>query len=176
VARLEEVMDPAYLDGLETWPLSEVRARRESVTEVETGLSYLRRIVQGRLDIVIAEQHRRLEGEESGDLSHLVEQLPKILSGHVRAPGLGRLPAMMGPGAVDPSIEGELEAILPASQLGSLPELSDADLADRAERLNALERSVSSQRRAVRDVFDHIQDEVVRRFRTGEATLENLLP
>jgi hypothetical protein len=169
-------MDPAYLDGLETWSLSEVRARRESVTEVETGLSYLRRIVQGRLDIVVAEQHRRLEGEESGDLSHLVEQLPKILSGHVRAPGLGRLPAMMGPGEVDTGIEHELEDILPASQLGSLPDLSDAGLAERAAQLDGLERSVSSQRRAVLDVVDRIQEEVVRRFRTGEATLENLLP
>jgi hypothetical protein len=176
VARLEEVMDPAYLDGLEAWPLSEVRARRESVTEVETGLSYLRRIIQGRLDIVVAEQHRRGEGEESGDLSHLVEQLPKILSGHVRAPGLGRLPAMMGPGELDTGIEDELEAILPASQLGSLPDLSDADLAERAAELDALERSVSSRRRGVLDVVDRIQEEVVRRFRTGEATLENLLP
>jgi hypothetical protein len=176
VARLEEVMDPAYLDGLETWSLSEVRARRESVTEVETGLSYLRRIIQGRLDIVVAEQHRRLAGEESGDLSHLVDQLPKILSGHVRAPGPGRLPAMMGPGELDTGIEIELEAILPASQLGSLPDLSEADLTERAAELDALERSVSSRRRAVLDVVDRIQEEVVRRFRTGEATLENLLP
>ena len=127
VARLEEVMDPAYLDGLETWSLSEVRARQ--------GIGDRSR----DRPVLPAEDHSRTTGhrrgraasprpagEESGDLSHLVEQLPKILSGHVRAPGIGRLPAMIGLGEVDTGIELELEAILPASQLGSLPDLSDA--------------------------------------------------
>ncbi|MGH9054731.1 MAG: aerial mycelium formation protein [Acidimicrobiales bacterium] len=176
MVQLDDVTGPNYLDGLQTWSLAEVRARRDEATEVETGLSYLRRMVQGRLDIVLAEQHRRQTGEGSGDVAELVDRLPAILGDHVHAPGIGRLPALMGPGQVDAGLAGRLEEILPAARLGSLPDMSDADLAAAAAGLDQIERSVSSQRRAVFDVLDRMQEEIVRRYRSGEATVDSLLP
>ena len=59
MAHLEEVVAPDYLTGVEDWSIDRVRFRRDQVTEVEIGLSYLRRIVQGRLDIVLAALHQR---------------------------------------------------------------------------------------------------------------------
>jgi hypothetical protein len=168
-------MDPRYLEGLESWTLDEVRARREEATETETGLSYLRRIVQGRLDIVVAEQTHRINGE-SGDVSELVDELPAILSGNVHAPGLGRLPTLLAPGEVDPALEARLEEILPAGRLAGLHELDPEELSRCASELTEFERSVSAQRRAVLDVLDRLQDEVVRRYRSGEATVDSLLP
>lgn len=165
---------PEYLDGLEGWSLDEVRARREEATETETGLSYLRRIVQGRLDIVAAEERHRRAGE-SGDVSGLVQELPEILSDNVHAPGLGRLPALMAPGELDSELERSLEDILPASRLGDLAQFSADELAVYGEKLTAFERSISKQRRAVFDVLDRLQDEIVRRYRTGEATVDSLL-
>lgn len=175
MVQLSDVTDPAYLEGLEGWTLQEVRARRAEATEAETGLSYLRRIVQGRLDIVAAERTHRSHGERAR-LSELVEELPTILSGNVHAPGLGRLPALLAPGEVDAGLERQLEEIMPASRLGALSEMGEDDLERTAERLNDFERSVSSQRRAILDVLDRLQDEVVRRYRTGEATVDSLLP
>jgi hypothetical protein len=174
VVRLADVTDPAYLDGLEEWPLADVRARKDESTELETGLSYLRRMVQGRLDIVRAEQRRR-EGGSTGDVSELVDDLPKILGDHVHAPGLGRLPALMGPGQLDAELEGRLEAVLPEARLGVLPQIPDDELEASAEGLADLERTISSQRRAVFDVLDRLQEEIVRRYRTGEATVDSLL-
>jgi RsiG-like len=171
----EDVSDPSYLDGLGDWPIAKIRTRRDEANEVETGLSYQRRIVQGRLDIVAAELHRRQAGDTAGDVSELIEQLPSILSEHVRAPGLGRLPALMGPGQLDPGIESKLEEILPATRLSALPDLEDSELSDRAERLDELERSVSAQRKAVFEIVDRLQAEVVRRYRSGEATVDSLL-
>lgn len=175
MVQLSDVTDPAYLDGLEGWALQEVRARRAEATEAETGLSYLRRIVQGRLDIVAAEQNHRSHGER-GELAALVEELPAILSGNVHAPGLGRLPILMAPGEMDPELDRRLEQILPASRLGQLSELGDDELRRSAEELTAFERSISAQRRAVFDVLDRLQDEIIRRYRTGEATVDSLLP
>ena len=175
MVQLSDVTDPAYLDGLEGWTLQEVRARRAEATEAETGLSYLRRIVQGRLDIVAAEQTHRSHGERA-ELAELVEELPTILSGNVHAPGLGRLPTLMAPGEMDPELERRLEEILPAARLGELSELSEEELRRGAEGLTAFERSLSTQRRSVLDVLDRLQDEIVRRYRTGEATVDSLLP
>ena len=176
MARLEDVTSKSYLDGLEEWSLETVRVRRDEATEVETGLSYLRRIIQGRLDIVMAESGARQQGGSVRDVAALIDRLPTILGDHVHAPGLGRLPALMGPGQLDAVLEARLEEALPAGKLGSLQDLSDADLAKSAEDLNALERTVSSQRRSAFDVLDRLQEEIVRRYSTGEATVDNLLP
>ena len=78
---------------------------RAECQEVETGLSFLRRVVQGRLDIVAAELARRRDGGEPADLAALVEQLPTILADHLRAPGNGRLPNTLGPGHLDAELE-----------------------------------------------------------------------
>jgi hypothetical protein len=176
VAQLHEVTAPAYLEGLREWPIERVRAYRDEAAEVETGLSYLRRIAQGRLDIVLSEQHSRQLGESAGDLDQLVGRLPDILGERVHAPGRGRLPALMGPGELDPELSARLEAALPSAKLDALDEFDDAALNAVSVGLNEVERSVSSQRRAVFDVIDRLQKELVRRYRSGEATVDSLLP
>jgi len=176
VARLDDVLAPGYLYGLESWSLEDVRARRDEATLVETGLSYLRRIAQGRLDILLAEQRRRRDGGGGGGLTSLVEELPSILSDHVHAPGLGRLPALMGPGELDDDLEARLEAVIPASHLANIDSLEDAEVSSACDGLVELERAVSAQRRSVFEVLDRLQDEIVRRYGTGEATVDSLLP
>lgn len=176
MAQFDQVTASDYLDGLESWPLGEVRVKRDQATEVETGLSYMRRMVQGRLDIVLAEQQRRGQGGDAEDIADLVARLPSILGDHVVAPGLGRLPTLMAPGDDDRAADdAALEAILPSAQLASLSELPDGDLARASQGLDDLERSISSQRRAVFDVLDQLQREIVRRYRSGEASVDNLL-
>ena len=157
------------------WPLDEVRAHRADAQEIETGLSYLRRIVQGRLDIVAAEQ-RHSETGERVDVSELVDELPTILSGNVHAPGLGRLPTLMAPGEIDADLERRLENILPPARLANLPDLPGDELVRVAAELTEFERSVSTTRRSVLDVLDRLDEEIVRRYRDGEATVDNLLP
>jgi hypothetical protein len=176
VASLDEVTESGYLDGLEHWSLDDVRSRRDESNEIETGLSYLRRIVQGRLDIVLAAQARRRRGDDAMDATDLVEELPAILGEHVHAPGLGRLPTLIGPGELNAEFEARLEAILPASQLSGLDGAEESELSGYAQRLEDLEKGISVERRAVLDVIDRLQEEIVRRYRSGEATVDNLLP
>jgi hypothetical protein len=175
VAQLNEITAPGYLDGLEAWPLDVLRSHRHEADEVETGLSYVRRMIQGRLDIVLAERRRRQEGGATRDVTELIDQLPTILGDHVHAPGLGRLPALMGPGDLDGLFQSRLDAVMPASQLSALSDLGDSELSSAADGLEELEREVSTQRRVVFEVVDRLQKEIVRRYRTGEANVDTLL-
>ncbi len=173
---LDELLAPTYLQALEQIPLSEIRSRRAAATEVETGLSYLRRLVQGRLDIVAAERDSRAAGEAADDdVSHLVERLPSILSDHVRAPGLGRLPSSIGPGEVDEELLADLDRLVPPGDLSHLGNLTDEQLAAVVSDVATLEQEVSRRRKALFEVIDRLQAEIVRRYKTGEANVDNLL-
>lgn len=164
---------PRDLASVEAWPIEDVRAARSELQDVETGLSYVRRVVQGRLDIVNAELVRRRDGGEPGDLRSLIEELPSILGEHLRAPGIGRLPTGVGEGAVDPELEARLDE---AAVVGDdLPGLTTEALAALGDRLADLEREVSDRRRELFASIDALQAELTRRYRTGEADVESLL-
>jgi len=172
---LDGLLDTGYVEGLQALPIEEIRVRRARATDVEVGLSYVRRLVQGRLDIVLAESRRREVGEEPGDLSSLVRSLPEILADHVSAPGSGRLLTRMEPADVDQDVLGQLDAIVDADRLVNLPSLDDGALRDVIDALISLERDVSAKRRALHEVIDRLQEELVRRYKTGEATVDGLL-
>lgn len=170
----DRLLAPEVLTGLEQRPIDEVRALRAECVAVETGLSYLRRLVQGPLDIVHREQQRRATGVES-DLATLVDELPDVLAEHTRSAGVGRLPRTLEPTEVDPGLQAELDALVGGGRMGTVTEMPDADLTALADGLAAFERKVSEQRRAYFDRIDALQAELTRRYRTGEASVESLL-
>lgn len=172
---IDDLLDPAFLSGLTTLAIDELRTRRSQATEVEVGLSYVRRLVQGRLDIVMTEAKRRESGGSEGDIADLVSRLPEILSDRVRGPGNGRLPTLMAPAEMASPEIARLDAIVDAEQLGSLPRVDDTDLRAMVDALAAFEREVSAGRRALFDVIDQLQGELVRRYKTGEAIVDTLL-
>ena len=57
--RIDRVLAADYLEGLQGLPLAEVRQLRADAEQEEVDLSYLRRMIQGRLDILRAELNRR---------------------------------------------------------------------------------------------------------------------
>src|SRR5437763_1248165 len=94
-ARLQDVLSATYLDDLEHRPIEEIRALRAECQQLEVDQSYLRRLVQGRLDIVRSEQARRVGGAGPSEVGDLVEHLPQILADRVHAPGVGLLDVAM---------------------------------------------------------------------------------
>ena len=163
-ADLERLLDPGYLEDLSARDATELRAMRAEAQHIEAKLSYLRRLVQGRLDIVSAELERRAAGAAPGDLSALVDLLPQILADRGRAPGPGRLPTNLVP-PDDEDLTDELDR---AANLGSLPDLSVEQLEEVSERLKALEGTVSRQRRALFAVIDSGQAELATRYEHGD--------
>ena len=172
---LQQLLDPGYLGELRARSMDELRAKRSECQSVETGLSMLRRLVQGRLDIVGLELARRAEGGDPADLPSLIARLPEVLSDRTTSPGVGRLPQMMAPGELPDGLEAELDSIVSSSQMADLPSVSDDDLHSAAESLGAFERRVSELRRSLFGSIDAIQAEITRRYREGEASVDALL-
>jgi len=171
----DRLLDPRTLDGLAELPIGELRRLRAACVEVETGLSYLRRLVQGPLDIVRREQQRRAGGAPEPDLSELVAQLPGILADGPRASGVGRLPQTLEPTDVDPVLQAELDELVGGGRVAAVTTMDDAELAALADALADFEARVSGRRRAFHERIDALQAELTRRYRTGEASVESLL-
>lgn len=74
--RIDRVLAPGFATELDRLPLTDLRQRRNDAAQEETDLSYLRRLLHARIDIVKAEQRRR----SSGDQGSLVDQLKHILA------------------------------------------------------------------------------------------------
>ena len=172
---LQRLLADDYLHDLRDRSLDEIRSMRAECQQAELGLSYLRRLVQGRLDIVETDRRRRREGGPPADLAALVEELPKILSEHVHAPGgPGRLANAVVP-PDEEELTAELDSVVDVRALGSLSELSDQEEDRLIDRLARMEREVSDRRRALHQPLDAIESELARRYASGEASVESLL-
>jgi hypothetical protein len=168
---LERLFAPDYLDGLKTRSLDEVRSMRAECQDVEEVESYLRRVVQGRLDVV----HSFL-AHTVGDLDSAVRDLSSIIgSGPARPQGNGRLPSQMSPNMEEVDLTKEIDDVLDAEGIGKLPTMTEDELRSLAERLTVIEQRVSDQRRTLHERIDTLQAEIVSRYKTGEATVDGLL-
>jgi len=155
------MLDPAYLDGLAGRHLDDLQRMHDECLEVETEVSYVRRLAQARIDIVKAELDRRAAGGSVGDL---VSALPKILADdHPRAaPERSRLPRHLAPA---PSIEWRrgLEYLINDATLVNLPTIPDESLRETLAKLAELEGETSTRRRALHAVIDTIEAELATR-------------
>lgn len=174
---MSDLMRLLHEDELDVASLSveEIRAKRTEYTGLETSLSYFRRMVQGRLDIVGREQQRRRDGGPTSDIHALIGELPEIFSEQRRPGGTGRLPTTLDAPDVPAELVSRLEVIAGPSHLATVAELSDADLGVLADELAELERTVSDQRRLMFDRIDALQAELTERYRTGQASVDSLL-
>ncbi|HEX3455056.1 MAG TPA: hypothetical protein VHS03_10545 [Gaiellaceae bacterium] len=161
--RSARVLDPAYLAGVEGRPVDELREMHAECLELETEVSYVRRLAQARIDIVEAELDRRVRG---GSIEELVESLPQILAdpGPRGDPASSRLPMQLAPERESewaPRLS-EVETVLT-----DLVGLSEDQLREALDRLRVLEREVSDQRRALFAVIDRIDLLLAERLRSA---------
>jgi hypothetical protein len=168
--RIDRVLAPDYTEGVEQRPLVEVRELRDEAAQEETDLSYLRRLLHARIDIVRAEQERRSSGG-----SAVVEQLATILSTNAVGPatGLGRYQTHE-PSRAD-AHQRHVEALISDVDLSDVSSLSDARLGEVLETLISEEASVSVRRREVQVVVDKLNAEIASRYQRGSASVDELL-
>lgn len=170
--RIDRVLRKDYLAGLQSLSLADLRSRREEAEQEETDLSYFRRLLQGRIDIVRAELDRR-SSDAGGEL---VDALPQILADDPRdeARGLGRHSSAI-PSRAD-AHRRRVEALVADVDLDDVRARSDEELRLALETYEAEERTQSDSRRAVQQVVDLCSAEIARRYRDGEAEVSDLLP
>ena len=182
-SELQRVLDPSFLDGLESRSMEDLRSLRGQLQQAEDGVSYVRRVVQGRLDIVGAERQRRSGPADAGSAggeehSSIVEDLPGILADPAhsgRGSGPGRLPMHIAPGVEADELVAEVDRQVDPTRLTALDDLPEAELDELMDSLASLERQLSDQRHALHQSLDALQAEMVRRYRSGEASVDNLL-
>lgn len=168
--RIDRVLAPDYTEGVEQRPLVEVRELRDEAAQEETDLSYLRRLLHARIDIVRAEQERRSSGG-----SAVVDQLATILSTNAVGPatGLGRYQTHE-PSRAD-AHQRHVEALVSDVDLSDVSKLSDDGLGEALETFISEEASVSVRRREVQVVVDKLNAEIASRYQRGSASVDELL-
>ncbi|GAA4860528.1 ABC transporter substrate-binding protein [Kitasatospora terrestris] len=156
--------------------LEQLRTLRRDAQEQEADLSYLRRLLHGRLDILRAElDRRRVEpaGPAIGEPA-LLERLPAILAD---APSSVRRPARhvtLGPPRGE-QYRREADVLMGDVRLVDLAAHPTAALLAAVERLTAHEREVSARRQSLQRTADDCSAEITRRYREGEARVDDLL-
>lgn len=173
--RLDRVLDPAFLADLSVCPLDDVRTKRDDAAQEETDLSYLRRLLHARMDIVRFEQRRRTATARGEDGPSLVDELPRILADNALGPSAGRGRHHTVQPSRAESHRRHVEALLADTGLSDVATLADDDLAAAATAYAAEERAVSEHRGRVQQVMDACNDEMGRRYRDGTASVDDLL-
>lgn len=166
--RIDAVLEPEYLSDIAEVGLDELRERRESAEDVETQISYYRRLLHGRVDLISFEMRRR-SGHETRTL---IEALPEILAQGIvlgAEPNLRHLETM----PPLPTTTGRrlIDKIMDDDILTQLPDLSQEELNEAVDRLQEVEAQLSVQRRQLHSVIDALQEEIISRYRSqqGEA-------
>ncbi|GAA1933029.1 aerial mycelium formation protein [Streptomyces sodiiphilus] len=155
-------------EGLRRLGLAQLRARYRTAQREEADLSYVRRLLQGRVDILRAEQRRR-SGPETGVLA----SLPQILADGPARQRSARHVRLGTPAGEE--YRRLVEEMLAEISLSDLSTLTDHELRAALARLTACEAEVSRRRRAVHRTADSCGAEITRRYREGEAQVDDLL-
>lgn len=161
--------------------LPELRTLRREAQRDEADLSYVRRLLQGRIDILHAELSRRTPaGAAAGTApprtpaASVVERLPEILRD---APTRHRSSARHVTLSTPQSEEyGRLAAeMLAEVELSDLGARTDGELHAAMGRLVRYEQQVSRRRQRLQRTADGCSAEIARRYREGEAQVDDLL-
>ena len=168
--RIDRVLDAGYVAGLAELELAEVRARRDDAAQEETDLSYLRRLLHARIDIVLAEQQRRREGGSAP----IVAELGRILAVNAVGPatGSGRHQTLQ-PSRTD--AHRHVEALVTDVDLSNVGSLSGEQLEGTLQAYRTEETSISQRRREVQHVVDTFNAEIGSRYASGAASVDDLL-
>jgi len=159
--RLDQVLEPSFSEPLDQLEIEELSARRLMAHEVENELSYYRRLLHGRLDLLKFELRRR-RGEES---MSLLEALPQILSDReIESEPRARhimtdLPPLPDVG------RREVDHVLGDGVLTRLDEIDDDGIESAIQTISDLETQISDQRRRVQEVVDTLASEISSRYR-----------
>ena len=160
--RIDRIRDPDFVEGLEGLTLAELRGRRDACLEEREYLSLLRRLVQGRAEILMAEVERRGGTAEDGPL---VERLATILSADAHGPSRGEAVKVGVPEEELLLARRRVERLVADAGLSDPGALEDDRLSEAVDVLAGEERQVSEARNVVLSVLDVVQDELKRRYK-----------
>lgn len=156
--------------------LPELRELRRAAQQDEADLSYVRRLLQGRIDILRAEIARRGEphAQAPEPEATVMDRLAEILRD---APARHRSSARHVTLGTPHGEEYRLLAteMLAEVELSDLAARTDDELHTAMGRLVRYEQQVSRRRQRLQRTTDECSAEIARRYRVGEAQVDDLL-
>ncbi|MFF4168898.1 ABC transporter substrate-binding protein [Streptomyces sp. NPDC001744] len=170
---VQRTSEPALPDrerpDLAALRLPELRALRRDAQNDEADLSYVRRMLQGRIDILRAELARRTD-PEAPVLDRLSEILADLPSRHRSSARHVTLSTPRGEKYRRLATE-----MLSEVELSDLSARTDDELHAAMGRLAGYEQQVSRRRQHLQRTADDCGAEIARRYREGEAQVDDLL-
>lgn len=175
-ADLREVLAPGFPGEVSSRSVDELRALRARCEAHEEAVSYVRRLLHGRLDILRAElQQRREHGD--GAAADLLASLPSILATDPVTPPSRRAvraTRLRVPETAAPLLQ-RVEEVAGPVVLSGLGGMDLAALGEVVGRLEDLERELSIVRKQLFDRIDALRDELAARYKDGRADVRDLL-
>ena len=157
-------MNPASLT------LTELRSLRTDLQNEEDAVSFVRRLAQGRLDVVREEKQKRGAGKS---LDAQPEQLAAVF-GQQQGGGSARPPRDTEVPAHHPRLA-ELTALCDIFHFADFAELSLVELDALVVALEAFEMVQSTDRKSLFGQIDALSAELVARYKNGGANINSLL-
>lgn len=172
----EVLLDPDRLIDLTVQPLSALRELRTKCEHAEATVSFTRRVLHGRIDIVEHDLARRRAGSASRELGDLVDQLPMILAEPRRqsAPRSGRPVHAVAPDCVQQDLLAAVEEIAPPDVMAGLANASLSEVESIIAAMRVLEHELSLARHGLHQRIDSLQGELAGRYERGDADLASL--
>ncbi|MFP5347768.1 MAG: hypothetical protein ACLGIA_12180 [Actinomycetes bacterium] len=182
--RADRLLRPESLEGLERPDDEQLLTLRDEAVDEENQISYVRRLLQGRLDLLRFEKERRTGSQPAGadlgaasDDRALARALGKVLT----APPTGELPVLApgqsGSGVDENAVSAHRRAAEAAAgdvRLSDAKTLDDAALDAALQRIAAFEVEVSRNRRRLQRAADTVLEEVARRVEAGRLPADQL--
>ena len=161
--RIDRIVEPSFVEGLTALSIDELRARRDDCLAEREYLSLLRRLLQGRAEILKAESDARASGAEQAPL---IDRLTAILADDEHpTTSRGEAVRVALPEEEMLLARRRVERLVADADLSDPSALDDDGLTDAIDALVTEEEGVSASRRKVLDVLDTIQDELKRRYK-----------
>lgn len=159
--RIDLVLSPDFISGLAELDIEEIRRRRRVAELEEVDLSYLRRLVQGRIDIVKMELSRRSVTDRHDDRA-IIAHLADILAADEHFGDSGRFITLVEPSRVG-DYRRQAEALVADPRFSEIETRNTAELEEFLNLLGHHERDISDKRKSVQEVIDRCVREIARR-------------
>ncbi len=166
--RIDQILSDGFTEGLGELDTDEVRRRRDLARAEREYLSFLRRLLQGRRDLLRDEQERRRTG---GEARPAVDRVVSAMAEGTRGSSRGEAPVIAVPDEEIAIARRRVERLASDARLSDLEGLSDEEIDAAIARIEEEERTVSESRARVMEAHDALQDEMKVRLR---AELGNL--
>jgi len=174
--RVDRVLAADFVMGLTKLSIEELRERRGLAEQEEVDLSYLRRMLHGRIDLVNAERARRAAGGAPMTREELIAALADHeIDGKEEEPNLGENKF----NTLEPSRADEhrrqVERALANAVMSDVASREDVELDASLTYLSSYESEVGVVRDAVHVVVEIFGAEIARRYREGLISVDSLL-